>query len=279
MAVLRMSDDWYEHPSVYDILHAAGTAEEVTGLERIERRFSRSVRGGRRRWLEPACGSGRYLRVAAGRGVRVMGFDRERRMVEYAREGFRRRGLRGDHWVADLERFRAPVRATFAFCPINTLRHLGSDGAVLAHLGCMRRALAPGAVYAVGLETCRYGVDFPSEDVWEGSRGRVHVHQLISYRPATRRVRAERVHSILTITTPGGSRELITRYTLRSYSFGEWRGLVRRAGWRILGMCDARGADALVGPSGEPVGGYALYVLGPVPAESRSGGEGVRPIK
>ena len=64
----------YDDPAVYDILHTPGTAREIDVLEFIEATCGQP--GGR--WYEPACGTGRYLRVAAGRGRRVGGTLRSR---------------------------------------------------------------------------------------------------------------------------------------------------------------------------------------------------------
>lgn len=259
-----MRADWYEFPGWYDILHAPGTAAEVDGLERIERRFVRVAPRASRRWLEPACGSARYLRVAAGRGVRVAGFDLSPRMVDYARESFRRRGLQGALAVGNMESFRLASRATFAFCLINTIRHLMSDRAMRRHLACMRSALVPGGVYVVGIETCRYESAFPEEDVWTGARGRAKITQVIGYTPPSRRERIERVHSHLLIRTPSSEQHLDTDYALRAYSRREWLELLDSAGWRVLGVSSPDGRDALRAPDGGPVGGYGLYVLAPV---------------
>src|SRR5262245_9807070 len=77
--------DFYADPLVYDVLHAHGTAADVDALERLERRFVGPVRG-RATWLEPACGTARYLLLASRRGRRCVGFDLEPRMIAYARE-------------------------------------------------------------------------------------------------------------------------------------------------------------------------------------------------
>ena len=71
--MIQAAPGLYTDPAVYDILHARGTAAEVDGLERMAAR----VRSGRARqtWLEPACGTARYLRLAARRGRRTVGFD------------------------------------------------------------------------------------------------------------------------------------------------------------------------------------------------------------
>lgn len=258
-----MRADWYEFPGWYDILHTPGTAREVDGLSRIEERFSTAK--GKRVWLEPACGTGRYLRVAAGRGIGVIGFDRSARMIDYAKASFKKREIHGELFVGDMTKFTTKRRAALAFCPINTIRHLQSDADVLAHLACVRRALAPGAVYAVGVETCRYGVDFPAEDIWEGRRGVVHVKQMVQYLPPKKKERVERVISHLVITTPRRAEHLDSTYDLRSYSESEWSRLVTKAGWHVLGICDGDGNDALRTGRGAVVGGYGVYVLTPHP--------------
>lgn len=257
----HMRADWYDFPGWYDILHAPGTAREIDGLERIEQRFSSAK--SKRAWLEPACGSGRYLRVAAARGVRAIGFDRSEKMIDYARATFRKKRLRAELFVGDMTRFTITRPATLAFCPINTIRHLPSNEALLAHLRCVRRALVPGGIYVVGIETCRYGLEFPSEDVWVGKRGRTTVRQTVQYLPPTRRTRIERVISHLEIDTHAGSLCLDSTYDLRAYSARQWEDCLTRARWRVLGVCDADGHDALRGPRGAIVGGYGLHVLSP----------------
>ena len=253
--------DWYHFPSWYDILHAPGTASEVNGLERIERRF-RGAAAGRGAWLEPGCGSGRYLRLAAARGRRVIGLDLRPEMIDYARRCFARRGLQGGLFVADMTRFRTQRPIGFAFCLINTIRHLPSDRAMLDHFASIARALRPDGVYAVGIELSRYGAQFPSEDTWEGRRGVVRVQQVAQYQPPDRRGRMERVVSHLVVTTPGGEQHLTSAYGLRSYNQREWDGLVARSALREIGLCGPDAADCLLGPAGV-VGGYAVRVLAP----------------
>jgi len=256
-----MSTGFYEDPRVFDILHASGTADEVRGLERIARRFCR--RHGRgSTWLEPACGTGRYLRIAARRGFNVIGFDLSPSMVRYARETSKRGPSTGRSrfLVADMTRFADRVgRVDFAFCLINTIRHLESDADMLRHLRAMASALRPGAVYAVGLSTTAYGLESPSEDVWEGRRGACHVKQIVEYFPPTRRTnRFEDVFSHLVITR-GKSQQEEHRdhaYRLRCFSAEQWTRLVRRAGLRLEAITDDRGDPHTPG-----LYGYALYLL------------------
>lgn len=247
---------FYDNPSIYDVLHARGTAAEVDGLERIASRF---VRTGTRRmtWLEPACGTGRYLRVAAGRGTRVVGFDRSEAMVRYA-AGRMPPGSDARVLVAEMTRFADEVGSVdFAFNLINTIRHLESDGAMLEHFGEMARVLRPGGVYAVGLSTTIRGLEAPTEDVWHGKRGRCEVRQVVQYLPPTEPGdRVEQVISHIEVTRPSGVERIDSTYGLRTYERGEWLGLLERSALQEIATTDERGER--VEP---PTIGYALHLL------------------
>ncbi len=257
----RQTVGLYADAQVYDILHAPGTARDVNALERIAARYAPR---GARVWLEPGCGTGRLLRLAAARGRRVIGIDRNPEMLDYARRTLAARGLarRARFIAADMASFTRKLgrdRADFAFIPINTIRHLPGDRAMLAHFRCIERALKPRAVYAVGLTLTTYGMEFPSEDYWEGRRGSCRVQQIIQYVPPASKAdgRSEQVHSHLIITRGGAPAEhRDSAYTLRCYSEAQWRSLVRRSPFRIAAVLDSRGRERPVGPSG-----YAVYVL------------------
>lgn len=253
----------YADPAVYDILHARGTGAELEALERVAARYTRGAR--QAVWLEPACGTGRYVIAAARRGHRAVGFDRNGAMIEYARR--RGRGLPVRFAVADMTGFARRVRrADFAFNPVNTIRHLPSDATMLAHLREMARVLRPGGVYAVGLTLTSYGMEFPSEDVWEGRRGGCHVRQIAQYIPPigleAERSRVEMVHSHLVVTRTGRQNERVehrdSAYPLRCYSLGQWESIVRRAGFEVAALTGARGEEISASPSG-----YGVWVLRP----------------
>lgn len=246
---------FYADASVYDILHTPGTAREVDGLERVERRFvPERARGA---WLEPACGTGRYLRVAARRGKRIIGFDRSAGMVAYAKQRHDRLGLEGRFFQGDMTDFASRVRPKcgLAFNPINSVRHLPSDKGMLAHLAQMASCLRTGGVYALGLSTCAYGLESESEDVWSARRGGTGVRQVVQYLPPEGD-RKERVISHVDVRTARGSRSIDSVYELRSYSREQWRRLIGRSAMRVVGIVDEDGRDM-----DEPVFGYAVYVL------------------
>lgn len=257
----------YEDALVYDVLHAPGTAEEVTGLEAIERRFvpKDMLRRGRC-WLEPACGSGRYLREAAKRGIDVIGFDQLEGMVEFARERTPEPGPgigQSNYFQADMTAFSASIGkrcVTFAFNTINTIRHLPSDDAMRAHFAEVAKVLVPGGVYAVGMSLSAYGREQPSEDVWSGRRGSLGVQQIVQFFPSDAEgspsSRAERVISHLVIDRPSGVEHRDSVYTLRTYNMEQWNTLVSSIDLHRTATVDEKGHDVF--PSD---GGYFLFIL------------------
>lgn len=253
---------FYADASVYDILHAKGTADEVDALERIEREHAP---GAPSVWLEPACGSGRLLRLAAKRSPdrRVIGFDREEGMIAYAERRAKAARLAARHelFAADMTHFAdfvKPSSVGLALNPINTIRHLESDDELREHFAQIARVLHPRGVYAVGLSLSLEGCEFPSEDVWEGRRGPVAVKQVVGYIPpeVDTGLRAEMVYSHMTVTTPTATREIASTYALRTYSLGQWLAAIDRSPLRVTAFTD------MLGVPDEPAEtGYGLWIL------------------
>lgn len=251
----------YADPMLYDILHSPGTAQEVSVLEKVEACYAADSTAAGRLWFEPAAGTGRYLRVADGRGRRVVGFDRDPGQVAYARRRV------PASFVADMRDFAdeaakagyAAECADFAFQPVNSIRHLQTDADMLDHFAQMARILKPGAVYVVGISLTDYDWLCEDEDLWEGARGRCKVSQLVNYLPpvpGTERARSETVISHLTVTRPRGQEHFDDRYDLRTYDQQQWQDLIRSSALEHAGGFDAFG-DRL----GDRVLPYQLEVL------------------
>lgn len=245
----------YADPAVYDILYTPGTAAEMDALERIERRLTPGPLRPDRLWLEPACGTGRCLRVAQRRGRRVAGFDREPGMLAYAAARLGSAAPRGGRprlFAADLADFAAAARGAglregtvdFAFVTVNSLRHLPTDRAMLAHFGQVAVLLRPGGLYVVGLSLTDYQWLWPDEDLWTAARGHCRISQVINWlppEPGTPRGRRERALSHLTITRPGGTEHVDDAYDLRCYDRKQWQRLLAASALAHAGSFDARG--------------------------------------
>jgi SAM-dependent methyltransferase len=270
---------FYREPRLYDVVHTPGTAREVAALVRAARSAGARIEPGSV-WLEPACGTGRYLRGLLRRGFAVRGYDPQPEMLAYATgrlgrmttppassAGSGRRAPGADFSLVAAS-FTTPAaelrnlgRADVAFCPVNSLRHLASDQDVLAHLEQIAALLAKGGIYLVGLDlhhrerTCE-------EDVWTGARGQLRMTQIVQYLPPGPRSRRERVIVEMVVRRPRAEEHLSYTYDLRTYTARQWRDLLDRSALRRLAVCDA---------SGRPVSGeiaaarlpYQLEVLGP----------------
>jgi SAM-dependent methyltransferase len=241
-----MSDDDYAEayadPGVYDILHSPHTASEIDLFQRCACEWA-APRGP---WLEPACGSGRYLRALASRGIRATGFDLDANMLAYAREGLRRKNqlARIRLRQADMANFidvLGPTRYAVAFNPVNTFRHLHRPRQVAEHLRQIARALKPEGLYLVGISFSRYDAEEPSEDLWTARRGSCSVRQIVQYLPPDSRTRLETVYSHLQVDRPRGRDYLDATYRLRSYDLQQWKGVVSRSPLRRVGAIDDLG--------------------------------------
>ncbi|MBU2502646.1 class I SAM-dependent methyltransferase [bacterium] len=259
MIAHRPAGGIYADPVVYDILQSPGTAAEVDAFERIEARFLPPADPGDRLWYEPACGTGRYLRVARARGRRVGGYDLDPGMAAYAS---RRLGspVRVASMTDPMPPGVRPGSVDFAFNPVNTIRLLDSDAAVLAHLAQIAWLLAPRGIYVVGISLTDFHRLEEEEDLWEGARGRCRVSQLVNYlppEPGGPWARIETVISHLTITRPAGEEHRDDRYDLRCYDRRQWRRLLDRSRLKHLASCDASGE-----PFKRGLPNYQIEVLG-----------------
>jgi SAM-dependent methyltransferase len=253
--------EFYDDPLLYDVLYSSGTDQEVDLLERIDREYSDvSTPAARRVWLEPACGSGRYLRELSRRGRRCIGFDIHEGMLAYARAQVAPRARRRCQLHrADLRDFTDAVgenAADFALIPVNTIRHLMSGVAMARHFREMARALRPGGLYVVGISLSCYGEEDIVEDSWEGRRGPLRVHQSISYIPPEPGLRREQVISHLRVQRPRGTHYRDSTYWLRSYDEDQWRDFVSRSSFERVASLDDDG-----NPVGDRYLDYQLEVL------------------
>jgi len=259
----------YANPALYDILYSPGTAAEIDALQKVASKFAEKP-GQTPRWLEPACGTGRYLAVAQRRGIEVAGFDLDDKQVEYCQKRLDRHGKVGQTsriFTADMTNFKTEATARqlkpnsfqVAINPVNSLRHLDSDEAMLSHFADVATFLCSGGIYIVGISLTDYEWLMPEEDLWEGARGRCQVSQLVNYlppEPGTNKARIEKVISHLTVTRPRGSEHFDDAYDLRTYDKQQWHKLINKSALTHAGSFDAAGTDL-----GERLLPYQLEVL------------------
>jgi len=90
--------NWFNYPQYYDIAFQAYTKCDADFIEAACRKYCRfNVR----RFLEPACGSGRLMTELAARGYQVTGFDLSQPALRYLRRRLRRRRLDAEMFAAE----------------------------------------------------------------------------------------------------------------------------------------------------------------------------------
>ncbi|MBD3366567.1 MAG: methyltransferase domain-containing protein [Candidatus Eisenbacteria bacterium] len=166
--------DLYRNPLYYDIAFSWELESEIAFLKEV---FDEHVPFPVERLLEPACGSGRFLRELPSHDIEAVGYDISPEMVSFARGSIERAGLASKAQVlpGDMRsaRFDPPFDA--ALNSINSFCYLLTDADVEAHLAATADSLRSGAVYVVhfsmALET-----DQPGEvSTWEMERDDVRV--------------------------------------------------------------------------------------------------------
>ncbi len=248
----------YQQPQIYDAIHAEGAAAHFDLLLAVLRQsgVSDPTQG---EWLEPACGTGRFLAEAVRRGIAIAGFDLSKAMVDYARQRMSNPAV--DLFVADMVEFTQHLdqqrRFDVVFNLDNTFRHLDDDDAV-RHLRQVSDVLSDDGRVVIGLQLTDYGADVIDEDVWTGGLGEARVTQVVQYLPPAHEAdRRETVISHVSVEAPGQPTEHHdTSYTLRTYNAAQWRRLLRET---PLNQC--RWYDFEGRPSADAPIGYGFAVL------------------
>ncbi|MEQ9365231.1 MAG: class I SAM-dependent methyltransferase [Leptospirales bacterium] len=215
MSRLYTEIDWYDTPLYYDIIFDADTTIEADFLEAACERYGPAPAGekkaGRRRVLEPACGSGRLVLEMAARGWQVTGVDLSKPMLEYARNRLRKPPVRAPRLSraalekqvtlkqANMADFRVAGDFDLAHCLVSSFKYLASEADARSHLECVARALKADGIYVLGLHLSEYEDRRTSRERWAGERDGVHVTCVIEGWPPETRKRQERVRSRLTV--------------------------------------------------------------------------------
>src|SRR5206468_4192494 len=158
----------YDYPQYYDIAFQAYTQREADFIEAACRKYCPFDA---RRFLEPACGTGRLITALAARGYQVTGFDISRPALSYLRRRLAQRRLHAKTFGAELSDFRVSRPADAAYCSMDTFRHLLTEQAARAHLECIARSLRPGGIYVLDLHLFPLGIDKDYTKQWTQRRG------------------------------------------------------------------------------------------------------------
>src|SRR5437773_8160328 len=146
----------FDYPQYYDIAFQAYTRQETDFIEAACRKYCPFAA---RRFLEPACGSGRLITELAARGYQVTGFDLNQPALSYLRRRLTRRRLNCETFKAEMSDFRLGRPVDAAYCTVSTFRHLLTEQAARDHLECIAGSLRPGGIYVLALHLLPLDVD------------------------------------------------------------------------------------------------------------------------
>ena len=163
----------YNLPQLYDNAFSWDLSQEIDFFKRV---FETHVPFPVRHILEPACGSGRFLRTLPSYGYHVTGYDVSPAMVQYATDSVAAAGCEGSVRIvlADMVSAEIPGEFDAAFNSINSIGYLHSDDNVVSHLKATGSSLREGGIYLVHLNFAHEG-ELPDGDHWTMDRDGINV--------------------------------------------------------------------------------------------------------
>jgi SAM-dependent methyltransferase len=174
--------------------------------------------------VELGVGTGRIAVPTAAAGIRVIGVDSSPGMLEVCREHAELAGVAGllDLRLGEIEAPPVDERVGLVTCPFRSFLHLPDDESRLRALGAARSLLVPGGRFV-------FDVFAPgAEDIAD-----THARWLEREPGIWERADWDSRARTLTLSVRGASGE--TSFVLAWLSNDEWRALLERAGFQVVG--------------------------------------------
>ena len=217
-----MSQLYSEYAALYDAAFDWDVTDQVAAIGGLSGLTSGRV-------LEPMCGSGRMARAFAAEGFRTVGVDNSPQMLAIAKSHYASAELEGTWIEADVTSFSLDEACDLAVCPINSLAHLPSVGAMGQHLMAVSQNLYSGSSYWLQLDLKRPEHVGDAEE-WE-----------FEYRGETVRVEwaCSAYHDgfethITRFVFPDG-RILEDDYQMKVWSYADWSALLAASRFELSG--------------------------------------------
>jgi len=221
--------DWYETPTYYDAIFDVDSHVEADFLEQAFAKHATHPRSakGKRRVLEPACGSGRLLVEMASRGWKTHGFDLEPAMVQFSKDRLAKEGLKAKVVKGDMANFKTSGEFDLAHCLVSTFKYLLTEDDARGHLESIARALRPGGIYALGFHLSWYDFREVTNERWKVEKDGAKIDCTISGWPAEKKLRREKVQARMKVVEDGAVKRAQTTWWFRSYNARQVRSLIR----------------------------------------------------
>jgi SAM-dependent methyltransferase len=223
-----MSEELYNLPRYYDVAFSWDIEPELDFLGEV---FAEHVPFPVKRILEPACGTGRFLRALPAHGYSVTGYDASEAMLDYARQSLEEAGLAGAVLLlrAEMHTVRFDREFDAALNSINSLGYLLEDRDVVSHLRHTGQALKPGGVYVVHLSCAWDGRPDTDHNSWLVERGGLKIRATWGIESEDRLARRSHQVCTMEIEENGTRSVLVERHTLRLWVYEEFLELIARS--------------------------------------------------
>ena len=222
-----MAGSCYDHPQYWDLAFRDETRLEADFVDAVAAKYCTfPVKG----VLEPGCGGGRLVVELASRGYRVTGFDLSLPSINYLGRRLKRRGLKARVFHGDMITQRLDTPVDLAICPMNTFRHLLTEGDARNHLESIAGSLRRGGIYVLGLHLLPPDIDPESTERWSARHASTRVTFSLKVLDSNRRKRIETIRFRLSVTTGDPPQRRIRyedNFPLRMYTAAQFRRLLK----------------------------------------------------
>lgn len=247
-----MCPNLYNLPQIYDIAFSWDNAQEISFFKTI---FENEVPFPVDHVLEPACGSGRFLRTLPAFGFRITGYDNNPHVVQYAQQSVASAGHQEQVAIVLADMVSAEFNHQFdaAFNSINSFRYLLTDSDVVSHLKVTGSSLREGGVYIVHLNFAQDG-DIPGGHPWTMERHGIRV--TTSWEILNEDHNTKLSHELATfdVETEKNRQHFEEPHTLRLWFFEDFRDVVQQSECFVIAKIFGEDFEALKdgeNPSGE----------------------------
>ena len=215
----------------YDVLH--DDVDYGAECRLLEQLFSGSVHRQPVSILDLGCGTGNHALILAKRGYRVTGIDSSPAMLRVARR--KAQGRPNLAFVrADMRRLNLSRTFDAAICMDGAFTHLLTNRDLLSHLREVRRHLVPGGVYVFEFaQALKIETEGPG---WIYHEGPVRIIWLYDLAFDRRRHLLTAENRFFAFDGERVRRTFVNSYSTRVTSVPALRGLLARAGLRLVGL-------------------------------------------
>ncbi|MBS3742442.1 MAG: class I SAM-dependent methyltransferase [Candidatus Cloacimonetes bacterium] len=226
-----MTDKLYDYPKYYDIAFSWNITQEIMIYKKIFRDF---VDFPVKKILEPACGSGRFLVKFAREGYEIVGYDNNRKMVDYTKRKVTEAGLNDKIKVVKSDMKTADFDIIFdaAINPINSIGYLHSDEEIVAHFCNTASDIRKGGVYVLHLSCAWEDTTAEAEDAetWSAERNGIKINTTwkILYDDKEQNLSVQQ--GAMNIDDNGKKLKLEETHVLRLWTYEDLKRLVKKSG-------------------------------------------------